>query len=66
MASQTKGHLKAGKANEPPYVGWRGELIARFALTLARLVVQDAPPPQPFDLIAATADGFYFLVEVSA
>ena len=28
--------------------------------------MQDEPPPQPFDLLASTRDGFYVLVEVSA
>ena len=51
---------------ERRYVAWRGELVARLALTRAGLAVQDAPPPQPFDLLASTADAFYFLVEVKA
>jgi hypothetical protein len=54
------------KRNEPPYVGWRGELIARLVLTRAGLVVQDAQAPQPFDLLASTPDGFYLLVKVKA
>jgi hypothetical protein len=30
------------------------------------MVVRDAPTPEPFDLLASTPDGFYFLVEVRA
>jgi hypothetical protein len=51
---------------QPRYVPWRGELIARLALARAGLVVQDAPASQPFDILASTPDGFYFLVEVKA
>jgi hypothetical protein len=60
MSSQATANPQPG---EPRYVSWRGELIARLALTRAGLVVQDAP--RPFDLLAHT-DGFYFLVEVKA
>jgi hypothetical protein len=63
MASRTKANPEP---SEPRYVGWRGELIAKLALTRAGLVVQDAPAPQPFDFLASTPDGFYFLVEVKA
>lgn len=63
MSSRTQTNAKP---IEPRYVGWRGELIAKLALTQAGLVVQDAPPPQPFDLLVSTRDGFYFLVEVRA
>jgi hypothetical protein len=63
MSSRTKA---TAAPKEPRYVGWRGELIAKLALTRAGLVVQDAPPtpPEPFDLLASTPDGFYFLVLV--
>lgn len=54
------------KSKAPRYVGWRGKLIAELALTRAGLIVQDAPLPQPFDLLASTPDGFLFLVEVKA
>lgn len=54
------------KPTEPGYVAWRGELIAKLALTRAGLIIQDASPPQPFDLLVSTPDGFYFLVEVNA
>ena len=63
MASRTNANPQR---KGPRYVPWRGELIARLALARAGLAVQDAPPPQPFDLLASTADGFYFLVEVDA
>ena len=63
MSSRTKAKPPP---NGPPYVEWRGRLIAKLALTRAGLVVQDAPPPQPFDLLASTPDGVYFLVEVEA
>jgi hypothetical protein len=65
MSSRVKASPKHNH-QPPPYVGWRGELIARLALTRAGLAVQDAPAPQPFDLLASTPDGFYFLVEVCA
>jgi hypothetical protein len=63
MSSRTKSNPRPG---EPRYVSWRGELIAKLALARAGLIVQDAPAPQPFDLVASTPDGFYFLVEVNA
>jgi hypothetical protein len=63
MSSRTKA---SPQPSEPPYVPWRGELIAKLALARAGLVVQDAPVPEPFDLLASTPDGFYFLVEVKA
>lgn len=65
MASQTKAKPEP-KPNEPFYVGWRGDLIARLALARAGFDVKDAPVPEPFDLLAATPDGFYFLVKVNA
>jgi hypothetical protein len=61
MPSQLKTH----RPHEPGYLSWRGELIARLALSRAGLVVQDAPS-QPCDVLASTPDGFYFLVEVDA
>ena len=63
MAVRTKA---TPEPNEPRYVPWRGELIARLALTRAGLTVQDEPAPEPFDLLAGTRDGFYLLVEVKA
>jgi len=65
MSSRTNAKANPGP-KEPRYVPWRGELIAKLALARAGLLVQDPPPPQPFDLLAATPDGFYFLVEVKA
>jgi hypothetical protein len=63
MSSRTK---TKPEPHEQGYIGWRGELIAKLALTRAGLVVPDAPTPEPFDLLASTHDGFYFLVEVKA
>lgn len=63
MPSQTKAKPKH---DEPRYVEWRGILIAKLALTRAGLAVQDPVPPQPFDILASTHDGFYFLIEVGA
>ena len=51
---------------QPPYALWRGRLIAKLALVRAGLTVQDAAAPQPFDLLASTPDGFYFLGKVDA
>jgi hypothetical protein len=62
MSSRTKARPQP---NEPHYVGWRAELIAKLALTRAGLIVQDAPAPQPFDLLVSTPDGIYFLVEAA-
>lgn len=63
MPSGTKAKPRPG---EPSYVGWRGELVARLTLARAGLAVQDAPTGGPFDLLASTEDGVYFLVEVKA
>ena len=62
MSSRTNANPKP---REPRYVGWRGDLIAKLALARAGLAVAETPPP-PFDLLASTPDGFYFLVEVNA
>ena len=63
MSSRTK---TSPERKEPRYVAWRGELIAKLALTRAGLAVQDAPEAQPFTFLASTPDGFYFLAEVKA
>ena len=52
------------KPKEPRYVPWRGRLIAELALTRAGLLVQEVP--EPFDVLASTPDGFYFLLKVTA
>src|SRR5437867_1526001 len=65
MSSRTNAKANPGP-KEPRYVRGRGERIAKLARARAGLPVQDPPPPQPFDLLAATPDGFYFLVEVKA
>ena len=62
MSSQTKARPQP---NEQHYVEWRAELIAKLALTRAGLIVQDAPAPQPFDLLVSTPGGLYFLVETA-
>jgi hypothetical protein len=62
MPSQTKSSTEP---IEPAYVAWRGELIARFALARAGLVLQDAPK-EPFELLASTPDGFLFFIKVKS
>lgn len=62
-----------GSDGEPQYIGWRGELLAKLALSrLGNVTIFEPGQPGPssaahdFDLVVMTADALTFLVEVKA
>jgi len=55
------------KTTGPDYLVWRGELLARLALSrLESTVAYEGTEDQPYDFLIVTADGFCFFVEVKA
>jgi hypothetical protein len=59
------------EGEEPNYVGWRGELLARMALARIPGLIANEPPKGavmdvPYDFVVVADRGFCFLVEVKA
>jgi HD superfamily phosphohydrolase len=53
--------------NSPNYIGWRGELLAKLALSrLSNLTITEQPREGRFDFSVMTNDDFDFLIEVKA
>lgn len=51
--------------NQPSYLGWRGKLLARLALSrLPNVTITEQPKEGRYDFSATTADNLTFLVEV--
>lgn len=55
------------RTNGPNYLGWRGELLARLALSrIPSLTVYESPEEHGYDFLVVTEQGFCFFVEVKA
>jgi hypothetical protein len=64
MSSENKSKRQR---NQPSYLGWRGELLAKLALSrLPNVTITEQPDEGRYDFSATTAENFIFMIEVKA